>query len=626
MEKEILENEYYNIGVGDKVRLTSRAEMEENFCDYVDGCGYYENQIVTIDDIFDSHFYIKENHGENYFGMYCIKEIVEKTAEMRAMSSGVFRHLKRGDKILLKDSMSISHSWNGNRQMGDYGNCIVTVKDVGINSLTIVEDRQKFTWNQDLILSKILNYKEPTQEEIDEALRIEEYVHEVNINSSYLDNCERLNQLELVKITNDVETIVRNYNTRRFAEYLAGKWVIVSMYNSRVYNSLNPHIDKGLKFLKCPNWKLDYYSNCVTERKILDKRPLLNRVLQVNFETGEITDVLLTDTTRCCVCGAKLEETTHYGRYCRSCLTTRHGLAYRYGYHDYQDGYPTPKGIDTTEVPVFGCEIERDYSAAANKTYDGFNRSCENAMVDFVVETQGEQLENANAEREVVFMSDGSLNSGGIEIITFPHTFDWYIENKDKLDRALQAIKNRGFKDTQKAGNHIHINRDFFTLKNGKSTAKFCAAKMAVLFNRYWDAFCSIARRVQTRYTQKPNQEYDDDIFTIVEKTLHSQHAHGVAVNLQHDATIEIRLWSAIRNADDLLFFLDNMQALAQYVKKYSLETVQKAKFSDFMKFYKLKTSLSIAKSRFRRKPLLKSYYDEICALEQKMKSKGENK
>ena len=276
--------------------------------------------------------------------------------------------------------------------------------------------------------------------------------------------------------------------------------------------------------------------------------------------------------------------------------------------------------VDTKKTLVFGCEIERDYILSANKTGAYFGSSLKSAMLDIIRETQGDQLDNGTLRREQVFMSDGSLHQSGLEWITFPHTFDWYVQNKDKLDMALKSIHQRGFKDSQLAGNHIHMNRDFFTNKNGKNTAMYCASKIAVLFSKYWEGFCAIARRTKTRYAQIPNQKFDDDVFTIVEKTLNQVHKHEASVNLQHSDTIEIRLWSAIRGVDDLLFFLDNMQALARYVKKCGLETIQKAKFTDFMKYYKLPTSLGVVKNRLRRKPMLKHLYEEVCALESKKK------
>ena len=224
---------------------------------------------------------------------------------------------------------------------------------------------------------------------------------------------------------------------------------------------------------------------------------------------------------------------------------------------------------------------------------DDMTRACEQVFRTL----QGDQIENGTLRRENVFMSDGSLNHGGVEWITFPHTFDWYVANKDKIQDALDVFEDYGFTNTESTGNHIHMNKDFFKI-NGVDYGDFCASKIAVLFNKYWKQFCKIANRVRTDYTSCPAQTATDTPEVIVSKTQRSKGDHCVAVNLQHDKTIEIRLWNGIRSADELIFFLDNMQALARYVKTTSLEKVQVAKMTDYMKYYKLDSSLHCARGR----------------------------
>ena len=69
-------------------------------------------------------------------------------------------------------------------------------------------------------------------------------------------------------------------------------------------------------------------------------------------------------------------------------------------------------------------------------------------------------------------------------------------------------------------------------------------------------------------------------------------------------------MWSGIENADDLLFYLDNMQALAKFVKKASLEKIQVAKFTDYMKYFTLKDSLAKVKEKLNSRNITE--YDEI--------------
>lgn len=614
--------DYHNLGKGDVVKLISLEELSTH-TNYVREMGNYAGKPCTISYIEDTVFQIEGCRC--YFYKEAIAEVLEHNAQYREMTHQVFNTLERGDLLLLESEYFIFNSWSGNRAMGHYGEQVVTFKQFcSSTSCYIVDDRGNFSWNENLIKYKVLKYTPPTEEEIKEALKITEYKHELSIKQNRLDNYESLGQLELVKMTDDVDRIMSYGNTERFAKFIAGKWLIVSNYSNRLYNELNPHIKNGLSFLKCNSWRVDGWSSLCLNRTKLGERFETRGIFSIDFENGTLENVVLNDPTRCIICGEKLETVEHTGRYCHSCLNENHGFAYRYGYHEYSDGYPTPPKVDTKKKLVFGCEIERDYISSANKTNDGFTTSLKKAMIDILKETQGEQLDSGTLKREQVFMSDGSLHNSGLEWITFPHTFEWYVKNKDKLDNAIKAIQNRGFKDSQLAGNHIHMNRDFFTNKQGKCTAKYCASKIAVLFNKYWEGFCAIAKRTRTNYTTKPRQEYTDDIFTIVEKTVSAQHEHGVAVNLQHSDTIEIRLWSAIKGADDLLFFLDVMQALGRYVKKCGLETIQKAKFTDFMKYFKLKSSIGVVKHRLRRKPLLRHLYEEVCALETKMK--GEKK
>ena len=101
----------------------------------------------------------------------------------------------------------------------------------------------------------------------------------------------------------------------------------------------------------------------------------------------------------------------------------------------------------------------------------------------------------------------------------------------------------------------------------------------------YWYQLKYIGKRQITDYTEKPRHEKDDDIFTLAEKTLSNWHSHNVAVNTQHDATTEIRLWGGIDNVADLLLLLDVTQALTIYVRKKSIESIQKSKFEDIFKY-----------------------------------------
>ena len=57
-----------------------------------------------------------------------------------------------------------------------------------------------------------------------------------------------------------------------------------------------------------------------------------------------------------------------------------------------------------------------------------------------------------------------------------------------------------------------------------------------------------------------------------------------MAINQQHDKTIEVRLWGGIDTAEDLLLFINLTKALAKCAKFKSIESVQKMSFKDYLK------------------------------------------
>ena len=70
----------------------------------------------------------------------------------------------------------------------------------------------------------------------------------------------------------------------------------------------------------------------------------------------------------------------------------------------------------------------------------------------------------------------------------------------------------------------------------------------------------------------------------LFEKSINNSSNHSIAINTQHNNSIEFRIWSGINSIDDLLLYIDITQSLAIYAKKKSLETCQKCNFVDLFK------------------------------------------
>ena len=121
---------------------------------------------------------------------------------------------------------------------------------------------------------------------------------------------------------------------------------------------------------------------------------------------------------------------------------------------------------------------------------------------------------------------------------------------------------------------------------------------MALEVSIFWNEILAISKRRRTDYTRKPSVEKDDDIWTLVEKSISSSSDHSVAINMQHSKTIECRIWSGIDTMDDLLLYLDMTQALAKVAKNNTIEKIQKMDFVTILKELTIKENLAEVKKR----------------------------
>ena len=415
----------------------------------------------------------------------------------------------------------------------------------------------------------------------------------------------------------DAAGIVAAGNSQKFADVLANQTIIVNTTKSnRVYAYINPSIAAALETAGVNGYRIDGLSSAIDGESIFVDTYKFTRDGEyiINLDNGNVTPVLAPGETICKTCGAIINKSDKVGAYCMRCLysdSIDSGLCHRYAYHAFDGRYNVYEDIDQTSVPVFGAEIERDYTS-----YNNFEENL-NAATLAAAKCLYKGLKNRHTRRHV-FMYDGSLYDGGIEWITYPATYEWYKKHATEIDAALEHMRKYNFDASSRAGNHIHISRRYFDGNNSsKDESRFAAAKLAVIFNTYYDRLCAIVGRdrYSTSYTTKPQQSKDDNIFTLVRKTLESESSHGVCINLQHNNTIEVRLFGAIKTAGDLLLDIDILQSAAKFVKTKSLEKCQTATLVDVFKYIKDKNHYTIIADRLTAA----GYTDDAAVFSQKV-------
>ena len=198
----------------------------------------------------------------------------------------------------------------------------------------------------------------------------------------------------IIRICDSVKKIIRCGNSKKFAEIIAGKWVILCESNNRLYNNLNPHIEELLENVGIVDWRIDDLYRLYTDRKSLyedSKREWAD--FSIDFKNGKFKMKKVAGN-RCPICGSMLNTENTVGKYCKNCLITNEGFAYRFGYHRFHEPYTIPN-VDTTKVPIFGCEIERDYYDDGEYC-EGFDEDMSNACVEILKNMQGKTNRNAN--------------------------------------------------------------------------------------------------------------------------------------------------------------------------------------------------------------------------------------
>lgn len=397
---------------------------------------------------------------------------------------------------------------------------------------------------------------------------------------------EGYNDWYLLK-TGSKEQIVNAGNSERFASAIENTILLIDG-SKRVYATFNKHIESKLQEQRVDGWRVDGVpSEGLETRVITGVSYWNNREYEINIDEATARPMLNNNEQVCKTCGRIVNKTEIVGAYCTECLfggNESQCLAYRFGYHSFGGEYKIYEDVDTTTTPVFGVEIERDYLSRGYSS--SFSKDLKEATLG-ACKTLYKGLKK-QVKRRHVFMCDGSLCNDGIEWITYPQTLKAYKKQSKEIAETLEVMAKHNFGASSRAGNHIHINRSYFDGNSGTyDGSRFASAKMALMLAENWEAFCKICGRDirACDYSTKPRHAKSDSVFTLATKTIENECNHCVAVNLQHSKTIELRLFGAIENVEDLLLYLDVAQSLAIFAKKKSLEFVQRATLADVFKY-----------------------------------------
>ena len=193
-----------------------------------------------------------------------------------------------------------------------------------------------------------------------------------------------------------------------------------------------------------------------------------------------------------------------------------------------------------------------------------------------------------------------------IELDTMPCTLNYHKKrmNYKELFKYLDELGYKGH-DCENAGLHIHADRSY--LGNTELKQQLVITKILYILEKFNDEICVIARR-NNNYSQFVGKEE-------VNKTLHKlyskykDYGKKVALNLQHEGTIEFRCFRSTLKYETFILTLEFVKDIIDYAKTINIEDIELIQWSDLMNTFSNE---------------LKEYYND--RLEKENKKKKEEK
>ncbi len=190
-------------------------------------------------------------------------------------------------------------------------------------------------------------------------------------------------------------------------------------------------------------------------------------------------------------------------------------------------------------------------------------------------------------EGEIYCKHDGSL-SDGFEIVSHPMTleahkeFDWRGLMETCLDHGYSSH------EAGTCGLHVHVNRNYFG--DDYSTSDLAAAKMILIFSRFWDNFIvpfSRRNRDQLHWAQKPTDAMipvkGDTAEDILDKISIVERDRYRAINVRNRGTIEFRVFRGTLKHSTFIATLEFVAGLCEWVKSHSLDETLEVSLVDML-------------------------------------------
>lgn len=273
---------------------------------------------------------------------------------------------------------------------------------------------------------------------------------------------------------------------------------------------------------------------------------------------GLICDTCVSQYVECQHCGRLFRRSEMSDVNCRYCIDSCNSEKMQYTIHRY--GYKPLLNFYGDEENIYmGIELE----SGKAPSYDDMN----NTLKALLREDQ---------EEHFVFKSDSSIPGNGCELVSHPMTLKYHKEYKWK--EIFNELEDKAkLKPCRGCGLHVHINRT--------ATNNWNWHKIDAFINNFREFSEMIAGRPQSTYAEFYDVSCRRKSAIAAMNRYSRSTGHGTAVNTGNRNTVEIRIFQATFDIEELYARLEFVHALVNHSNNISAANVTNKDVKEINKF-----------------------------------------
>ena len=327
----------------------------------------------------------------------------------------------------------------------------------------------------------------------------------------------------------------------------------------------------------CEGCYSDYYFTCNDCNEVCSN----DNEYYVNGEGYSVCDCCIDNYYRCEDCGEYYSYDdivdSDDGYYCRDCYEER---------EENMENENVIMAYHDRDIPIEYLYTQEDLVkdlVYASKNVEHIGENMLKMGMEIEVENYENKISNNDMAKmirekfphlKLVFEYDSSIH--GFEIITQPMTMTYIREHEEDFREICKLLSENGFVSHNggRCGQHIHFSRVFFADNDEKYVGN-----LLNFFETYKREIYKFSRRENTSWCAwvSDNTSYDNKVYKsskILCDYAKSNTGHGVAVNLEHSNTIEIRVFRGTLKFETMMANFEFVNSLVHIIREKPIRQI----------------------------------------------------